>query len=162
MESVDDPPELDDTAGLRALLDGLLAAGREVEQARQLSGSLTTLCLPPELDDPSRLKHLLDQLQSAALIVRRQQADLVALGDLSNPPEEIDSAVLVRLIRELDQAHHEVEDRRGRVERAETSLADAEHDLRHLVEEMGTCPTCGQTLDVDLLVGGQAPMGETP
>ena len=159
MESVDDPPELDDTAGLRALLDGLLAAGREVEQARLLSGSLTSLCLPPELDDPSRLKHLLDRFQSAALIVRQQQAGLVALGDLSNPPADIDSTALVRLIRELDEVGSEVEDWRGRVERSETALTDAEHNLRHLADEMGTCPTCGQIFDADLLVDAQTTEG---
>ena len=140
---------------LCSLVDRLAAAEWGIEQAGFLSAALEPLPPLPGLKDPSRLESLLGGLQSAKSIVRQQQAGLVALGDLSNPPADIDSSALVRLLWELDQAHREVEDRRGRVERAETSLADAEHNLRHLAEEMGTCPTCGQIFDADLLVGAQ-------
>ena len=153
--SLSEPPLLDETAGLRALLVGLMAAGRGVEWTQLLSGSLTALCPPPALDETSRLRRLLVTLHLAELTVCRHQAEATALRGVSDPPEEIDSGILLRLLRELDQAHREVVDRRGRSEQAETTLADAEHDLRHLAEEMGSCPTCGQRLNADLLVGAQ-------
>ena len=155
MKSVDDPPELNDTANLRALLDGLMVAEQGVERSRLLSGALEPFAPLPELRDPSRLAHLLVGLRSAESIVRRRQVEAVVLEELSNPPMEADDSGLVRLINDLHDATFEVTDRRGRMEQAETALAEAEHDLRHLADEIGACPTCGQTLDADLLVGAQ-------
>ena len=155
VESLDAPPELNDTVGLDALIKGLVVAEWGVGQARLLCGSLTALCPPPALDETSRLRRLLVAIDSAELTVCRYQAEATTLRRVIEPPVEVDDSGFVRLTRDLQDANREVEDHRRQLKCVETAHAEAEHDLRYLADEIGTCPTCGQTLDADLLVGAQ-------
>ncbi len=104
------------------------------------------------IEDIEQIAELIDSHDSLYRTAQDQRSNLAVLGRLELPPAPLPLEGLKGTVSRLAELNESIDVSESEVQQHREALADVEHDLRHLVEELDTCPLCGQEVDAEELV----------
>lgn len=157
------PPELPSTLALCGMIQEIQITDGAVQSLRSQKTSLATVLSPPVAVDTERLREMIGMQTAAAQLVAIQRAIKESLADVLEPPAYADMNGLLNTIDQIVESEKQVIENELMVQQLRENLAESEHDLRHLAEQLNTCPICGQDFDADRLVAASVlRVGERP
>lgn len=146
------PPELKNTASLYESILALRSSSASVRRLNDELGSLDTMGAPPNTFDTGSLTDLAIALSEAFQTAAGKHAVVGALAAVAAPPAPDDASRLNSTIERIDVAADQVNGLESDAKRYNEALAETEHELRSLANNVNTCPVCGQAFDPDTLI----------
>jgi hypothetical protein len=146
------PPALENVQGIRDAIYGIESTGHEVASGIASVGILNQLSpLPQQVDETALIGAIRDLMRSITVFSRIEAAHTAFLP-LAPTPMFTDTAEMARLIDQIKSLHSTFNSYEAVARDCETSLQDAEKQLRRTAESKGVCSACGVPLDADRLI----------
>ena len=155
LKSLEQPPSLTSTEPTRQLVSYIVEHRKKRDLAGRQIQSLSNCEPPPEIEKVEALLPVIDRIQKLQQQRGLNQTKLEVLEQLTSiPGNEIEQQIspLKRLIESLSNTTENVSREKKKLVKHELEKAEAEAALRNNLEDLDTCPTCGQRIDVETAV----------
>ncbi len=145
-------PALFDTRNLAVAIFGLREVRETMHASRALDTALRPLQELPSLFSMAPLLEIRGRQQEFMSARERTRRSLGVLERLAPAPELTDTAPLQRMVRDLRQMRSRCEEQRSAAAQCDSALADWRATAEARIQELGVCPTCGGSLDLNTLL----------
>ncbi|QGY39622.1 AAA family ATPase [Pseudodesulfovibrio cashew] len=142
-----DPPEVHDTPLLARFHKELQDIEAALNLARKQAETGRALLPPPVPDETAQLVAILDEIIAHTYRSRRETRRRETLRSVAEPPALADCEPLQGVVAELDGITGQCREAQDRLAGLETELETLEKHIRHRLDELGRCPTCGGELN---------------
>ena len=152
LKKVTDPPQVPPTGKLSQLIANMVEQTHRLNESTAQNQILSQCHSVPEIQPTIPLVQLIDQITNQKQTKSQAQSMLNILTDIHALQVEnmtAPTAQLQSLIESLSIAHDLVTNEKKKLVKHELENAEAEAALRENFEQLDTCPTCGQIIDIE-------------
>ena len=152
LQNVNVPPRLEATSSIARITADLMIHQRRLRESSECIKVLANCKPTPQLEPTQPLFQMIRQITRTIDARHRSRSITEVLSQTASVPVEDVSqqtGQLEKLIDALASAGSSVENQKKKLVKRELEKAEAETALRENFEQLETCPTCGQSIDVD-------------
>lgn len=154
------PPPVHDAETLAELARSMRAVTSEQARGRATLTALAGLAEPPQPKSTTMLADMIDEHNNLSSKIKRLDTRQVSMADLQEPPMLREQESLAGLLRDMQTLGQRLE-RLSSVHEAQSSaMVRHEEEMQRRIEEIGSCPLCGNLLAPESLLGKEDLLGE--